>query len=145
MVAINAGTADELVTDVERDRAYANRCIQLIRGMDDMSTPPDQIPQARAGIDNHAVQIEVLKSYAKSDDYMSMGPGAQEALMQLIEQHKMEMRQEQAQEAQAQAEQAASLGMSNAAKPQVAPPLPSQRSQDGPPPAPGASPQPQGA
>lgn len=123
MAAIAQGTGEKLIEDYELDVAWANHCINLIRGMETMQTTPEQVPEARP-FDNHPVQIETLTSWMKTMDYASMGPGPQKAILLLVEQHEYLQAQDEQKAAAAQAQQAAAMGMDNASKPQDKP-LPS--------------------
>lgn len=124
MSAINGGTAEGLVDDYELDVSWANHCIQLIRDLDQGLIAPEQIPVARP-FDNHKVQLHVLKSWMKTQDFARLGPGPQEAANLLIQQHDLLQAQDDQRAAMAQQQMAEGLGMANAARPQAAKPLPS--------------------
>lgn len=113
--AINGGTAEQLVEDYELDVSRANNCIQLLRGLADGTTAPEQIPQARR-YDNHPVQIHVLQTWCKTQDHGLQPMGVQEATQLLIEQHEMLEAQDQARKEAQQAAMAEQLGMANATR-----------------------------
>jgi len=117
--AINGGTAEQLVEDYELDVSWANHCIQLLRGLADMSTLPEQIPRARP-FDNHPVQVHVLQTWCKTQDFASQAPGVQEQTQLLIEQHQQLQAQDQAKAQAQQIQTAEQLGMANATKPSSA-------------------------
>jgi len=157
MAAINNGTAETLVEGYERDVARANLIIQKVREGPEVlfSTPArrpffgeepgfEEQPNPETGeveqverefipgwmprpFDDTKVQKDVLSDWMKSPDYDELDPPSQEALNAYFDAILQLEAKKNAEAAQAQAETAESLGMSNAAKPQGAPPpLPDQ-------------------
>jgi hypothetical protein len=76
--------------------------------------------------DNIQVQKDVISDWMKSTEYDDQPPPAQEAINTAYDGMLQTEAKQQAQAAKAQMETAESLGMSNAAKPTTAPPLPDQ-------------------
>jgi len=148
MAAINAGTAEALVQSYERDIARANLIIQKVKEGPEIlfSTPPrrpffgedpgidEETGEPREYIpgwmprpfDNVPVQKDVIADWMKGTEYDDLEPPAQEAMNAVFDSFLQLEARQQAQAAEAQMETAESLGTANAAKPQVAPPLPSQ-------------------
>lgn len=128
MAAIRGGTAEALLDDYERDVAWQNKEIQEIKAL---ASPPQpslrdrltgrpppepQMPSARE-FDNHAVHLEVLHSWMKTDDY-DLAPAHVKEVADLHEkQHRYFQDAERVAAAQAQIETAQGLGMANAARP----------------------------
>lgn len=139
MAAINGGTAESLVEDYERDVAWQNYEIQLIRGFP-VSTN-GQVPKARS-FDNHKVHLQVLHSWMKTSDFAMAAPSVQEAATIHEEMHQQMEADAQAQAMAAQTAQAEQQGMTNAARPQGAKASPTMPG--GSPPLGGSQPNPQG-
>ncbi len=143
MLAIDAGTSDVLVQSMELDIARIDRIIRKIRDGSVMDMPtrqetetdpvtgqqrPIEVPSWMPldHVDNLKVWHERLSDWMKTDDYDSLPPDRQAPakwIMQGIEQVQQQQAQRAMEQQNAQAEQ---LGMSNAAKPQQAKPMPDQ-------------------
>ncbi|MGH2941063.1 MAG: hypothetical protein ACRDPE_23435 [Solirubrobacterales bacterium] len=156
MAAINAGTAEELDASYEKDIARANLIIQKVREGPEVlfATPArrpffgedpgteevvneatgeveqvqrEQIPGwMPRPFDNIPVQKDVIADWMKGTEYDELSPPQQEALNTVYDAFLQIEAKHQAEEARAQSESAEAQGMHNAAKPQVAKPLPSQ-------------------
>ncbi len=155
MAAINAGTAEDLIASYEKDVARANLIIQKVKEGPDVlfATPPrrpffgeepgfEEVINQETGepervaretvpgwmprpFDNVAVQKDVIADWMKGTEYDELPAPQQEALNTVYDGFLQLEAKHQAQEAQAQTESAEAQGMQNAAKPQVAKPLPS--------------------
>lgn len=134
------GTNTEAVIEsFEFDKARANMVIQKIRDGSVMSMPPQSIPvpgppdpltgapsEQEAAVpgwmprpfDNVDIQLWVIETWMKSDDYNRLPPEMQAVAMLVYQGMKSLQDQQAARAAAAQTAQAQALGQTNAAKPQ---------------------------
>ena len=144
MLAIDSGSSEGLSQSVELDVAKIDRIIQRIKDgtvmdmptrpelrVDEMSGQPitEQVPvyMPQDGVDDLDVWRRRLSDWMKTPDYESCRPEQQEQATMILQgiDHLLAVKQQR--EIAAQNAQAEQLGMKNAAKPQGAKPLPSQR------------------
>lgn len=150
MMAIDSGSSEGLSQSAELDVAKIDRIIQRIKNgtVMDMPTRPEirtdetgqvvteHVPvyMPQDAVDDLDVWRRRLSDWMKTPDYESCRPEQQEQATTILQgiDHLLAVKQQR--EIAAQNAQAEQLGMKNAAKPQGAKPLPSQRNpvQDGP-------------
>ena len=142
MSAIGGGNAEKLIESYELDVARANQVIQKIKAgpeilfgqpmrMEQGVEVPGWMPRR---FDNLEVHKAIFADWMKTTDWDTAPPPVQEAANLYYEGLEQMQAEKAALEAQQQAEQAESLGMSNAAKPQDGPPsMPDQRNPSEPP------------
>jgi hypothetical protein len=141
MAAINGGTAEKLVESYELDVARANLMIQKIKEgpevlfSGEMRIEPDgrEVPAwMPRPFDNIQVHKSVFEDWMKTNDYDTL-PQPMQVAAETYYQGLLQLEAEKAAaDAQAQQMQAESLGMANAAKPQLPPPMPDQAGLEGP-------------
>lgn len=128
MAAINGGTAEKLLDGFElqirKQEREIQRAVMLGRTLGPDATPLDferaDVPEV-AKFDNHPVHRDVLQQYMATEDFEMQPEPVKEILALHEAAHEAAQMQAAAQAAQAQFEQAAQLGMTNAAKPQLPP------------------------
>jgi hypothetical protein len=148
MQALNNGTAEGLIDGYERDVERANLIIQKVKeGPKVLFDTPPRRPFAgeNPGIDeetgaereyvpgwmprpfdNVKVQRDVIEDWMKGTEYDELPPPSQEAINTYYDALLQHEASQQAEAAAAQEMTAQSLGMSNAAKQPIPPPLPDQ-------------------
>lgn len=135
MAAINGGTAEKLVESYELDVARANLMIQKVKEgpealfAGEMRIEPDgtEVPSwMPRPFDNIQVHKAVFEDWMKTDEFDSLPQPMQVAASTYYNGLLQLEAEKAAQEAEAQQAQAESLGMQNASKPQMPPPLPDQ-------------------
>lgn len=141
MAAINGGTAEKLVESYELDVARANMMIQKIKEgpeilfSGEMRIEPDgrEVPSwMPRPFDNLQVHKSVFEDWMKTNDYDTL-PQPMQVAAETYYQGLLQLEADKAAaDAQAQQMQAESLGMANAAKPQLPPPMPDQAGLEGP-------------
>jgi hypothetical protein len=145
MAAIDGGYAEDLARSYELDISRAHRIIERIKEGPEalFSQPlrvvgqnPDGSPIEEPGwmprrFDNIDVQKSTFEDWMKTEDFEMLDPPMQEAAGTYYDALLQLEVQKNAEAAAAQAQMAESLGMSNAAKPQGAKPMPDQRQPNG--------------
>lgn len=126
IAAMQSGTADSLIDGYELDVAKANREIQQLVAIASMEGRG--VPMVDETADDHAVHLEVVGNWMKTEDYEMQPPFVQEATKAHAQWHETVLRQKQMEQAQQQSTVAQQLGASNAAAPQAPKPMPSQPS-----------------
>ncbi len=138
MKALDAGTADAIIDEIELDEAKQEREIRRmmtlearLTGVTDDQEVMNQINLEDAGrvdmpseefampgpFDNHEVHMHVLEQWFKTRDFDRQHPMVKEWGMDHYSAHELAVAAKQMQEAQMQAMQAQSLGAENAARP----------------------------
>jgi hypothetical protein len=128
IAAMQAGTADSLIDSYELDVAKANREIQQLVASAEMQGRG--VPMVDETADDHAVHLEVLSNWMKTEDYEMQKPFVQEAAKAHAQWHETALEKQKLEAAAQQTAAAEQLGAQNAAAPQAAgpKPMPSQPS-----------------
>jgi hypothetical protein len=122
--AIESGTTENLVEDVELDEAKQWREIQDMMGTRSEETPGGGIPQV-VPWDNDAVHMYVLKNWLQTVEYEAEPDWVKAGAVNHYNAHKLQMETKQMQQVQQQSALAQSMGNQNAARPSSPSPTPS--------------------
>lgn len=117
MRALENGTAEALVEEIDEDTGLQTREIAQMVAMGNENLPGGDVPIAEPFHD-HAVHLYVLHRWMKSADWPQQPGEVQEAARLHEQQHQTLLQQQQFEEAQRQQQMAEQQGLDNAAKPQ---------------------------